>query len=173
MSKERPGAVTMKGNPVTLVGPELNVGDKAPEFSATEALGSPPVTLDSLKGKIKVFNVVVSVDTPVCDVQTKRFNQEAANLPADVEILTVSMDLPFALKRYCGAEGIDKVRTISDYRDASFGEAYGVLIKELHLLARAVFVVDKDDNIQHAEYVNEVTTEPNYDGALDAIKKLV
>lgn len=173
MPQDRPGAVTMKGNPVTLVGPELNVGDKAPDFSAIEAIGSPPVTLDSLKGKVKVFNVVVSVDTPVCDVQTKRFNQEAANLPDDVEILTVSMDLPFALKRYCGAEGIDKVRTISDYRDASFGEAYGVLIKELHLLARAVFVVDKDDNIQHVEYVNEVTTEPNYDSAIDAIKSLV
>ncbi|HEX9666857.1 MAG TPA: thiol peroxidase [Thermodesulfobacteriota bacterium] len=172
MAQERPGAVKMKGNPVTLLGPEIKVGDKAPDFNAIEALGSPPVTLGSLKGKVKVFNVVVSVDTPVCDVQTKRFNQEAASLPGDVEILTVSMDLPFAQKRYCGAAGIDKVRMISDYRDANFGEAYGVLIKENRLLARAVFVVDKNDTVQYAEYVDEVTHEPNYDGALAAIKKV-
>jgi thiol peroxidase len=173
MAQERPGAVTMRGNPVTLIGPEIKVGDKAPNFNAIEALGSPPVTLDGLKGKVKVFNVIVSVDTPVCDVQTKRFNAEAAGLPSDVEILTVSMDLPFAQKRYCGAAGIDKVKTASDYKDASFGQAYGVLIKENRLLARAVFVVDKDDKVQYVEYVKEVTHEPNYDGALSAIKKLI
>ncbi len=172
MAQERLGAVKMKGNPVTLLGPEIKVGDKAPEFSAIETLGSPPVTLESLRGKVKVLNVVVSVDTPVCDVQTKRFNQEAASLPGDVEILTVSMDLPFGLKRYCGAAGIDKVRAISDYRDASFGEAYGVLMRDNRLLARAVFVVDKNDTVQYAEYVDEVTHEPNYDGALAAIKKV-
>ncbi len=172
MAQERSGAVTMRGNPVTLIGPEIKVGDNAPDFNAIEALGSPPVSLDSLKGKVKVFNVIVSVDTPVCDVQTKRFNAEAASLPGDVQILTVSMDLPFAQKRYCGAAGIDKVKTASDYKDASFGQAYGVLIKENRLLARAVFVVDKNDKVQYVEYVNEVTHEPNYGGALSAVKKL-
>ena len=161
MAQERPGAVTMKGNPVTLVGPELKVGDKAPDFKTVEAFGSPAVTMGDLKGKVKVFNVIVSLDTPVCDVQTRRFNQEAASLPGDVEILTVSMDLPFAMKRYCGAAGIDKVRTISDHLDASFGEGYGVLMKGSRLLARAVFVVDKNDTVQYAEYVDEVTHEPD------------
>jgi len=120
---------------------------------------------------VKVFNVIISVDTPVCDVQTKRFNQEAANLGDDVVILTLSMDLPFALGRYCAAEGIDKVQTASDYKDASFGEAYGVLIKEHRLLARALFVVDKDDIVRYAEYVPEVATEPNYDPAIAAVKE--
>ena len=171
MAQERRGAVTMRGNPVTLVGPEIKVGDKAPNFNALETLGA-PITLDNLKDKVKVFNVIVSVDTPVCDAQTRRFNEEAAKLPGDVEILAISMDLPFAQKRYCGAAGIDKVKTVSDYRDASFGQAYGVLIKENRLLARAVFVVDKDNTVQYAEYVKEVTQHPNYDSALSAIKKL-
>jgi thioredoxin-dependent peroxiredoxin len=170
MPQERHGTVTMKGNPVTLIGPEIKIGDKAPNFNALETLGV-PVTLDNYKGKVKVFNVVVSVDTPVCDAQTRRFNEEAAKLPGDVEIVTVSMDLPFAQKRYCGAAGIDKVKTVSDYRDASFGQAYGVLIKENRLLARAIFVVDKNNTVQHAEYVHEVTNHPNYDAALAAIKK--
>lgn len=170
MSEERSNVVKMKGNPVTLVGHEVKVGQKAPDFTALEALGS-PVGLGDLKGKVKVFNVVVSVDTPVCDVQTKRFNKEAANLGNDVEILTISMDLPFALKRYCAAEGIDKVRTLSDYQKASFGEAYGALIKENRLLARAIFVVDKDDNVKHVQYVGEITEEPDYESALSAVKK--
>ncbi|HWP93268.1 MAG TPA: thiol peroxidase [Thermodesulfobacteriota bacterium] len=171
MAEERPGAVTMRGNPVTLIGPEIKVGDKAPKFTALKALGS-PITLDDLKDKIKVFNVVVSVDTPVCDAQCRRFNEEAFKLPDDVEIYTVSMDLPFAQSRYCGAAGIDKVKNLSDYRDASFGEAYGVLIKEHRLLTRAIFVVDKNNTVQHAEYVKEVTEHPNYDAALAAVKKL-
>jgi thiol peroxidase len=170
MAEERTGVVTLKGNPMTLIGPEVKVGDKAPDFSSLEALGS-PVGLGDLEGKVKVFNVVVSVDTPVCDVQTKRFNQEAAELGDDVEILTLSMDLPFALSRYCGAAGIDKVRTLSDYKDASFGEAYGVLIKEHRLLARAIFVVDKDDNVVYAEYVPEIATEPDYEPAINAVKE--
>ena len=170
MAEERTGVVTLKGNPMTLIGPEIRVGDKAPDFSSLEALGS-PVGLGDLEGKVKVFNVVVSVDTPVCDVQTKRFNQEAAELGDDVEILTLSMDLPFALSRYCGAAGIDKVRTLSDYKDASFGEAYGVLIKEHRLLARAIFVVDKDDNVVYAEYVPEIATEPDYEPAINAVKE--
>ena len=172
MAQERSGAVTMKGNPVTLVGPEVKVGDRSPDFKAFKGLGS-PVSLDDLKGKVKVFNVVVSVDTPVCDAQTRRFNEEEAKLPPDVEIYTVSMDLPFALSRFCAAAGIDKVKNISDYRDASFGEAYGILIKEHRLIGRAIFVVDKNDTVQHVEYVKEVTNHPDYDAALAAIKKLV
>ncbi|MGB3364016.1 MAG: thiol peroxidase [Thermodesulfobacteriota bacterium] len=170
MAEERTGVVTLKGTPLTLIGPEVKVGDKAPDFSSLKGLGA-PVTLADLEGKVKVFNVIISVDTPVCDVQTKRFNQEAANLGDDVEILTLSMDLPFALGRYCAAEGIDKVQTASDYKDASFGEAYGVLIKEHRLLARALFVVDKDDIVRYAEYVPEVATEPNYDPAIAAVKE--
>jgi len=170
MAEERTGVVTLKGNPLTLLGPEVKVGDKAPDFSSLKGLGA-PITLADLEGKVKVFNVIISVDTPVCDVQTKRFNEEAANLGDDVEILTLSMDLPFALGRYCAAEGIDKVQTASDYKDASFGEAYGVLIKEHRLLARALFVVDKDDVVRYAEYVPEVATEPNYDPAIAAVKE--
>jgi thioredoxin-dependent peroxiredoxin len=170
MAEERTGVVTLKGNPLTLIGPEVKVGDKAPDFSSLKGLGA-PITLADLEGKVKVFNVIISVDTPVCDVQTKRFNQEAANLGDDVVILTLSMDLPFALGRYCAAEGIDKVQTASDYKDASFGEAYGVLIKEHRLLARALFVVDKDDIVRYAEYVPEVATEPNYDPAIAAVKE--
>ncbi len=170
MAEERPNVVKMKGNPVTLLGHEIKVGEKAPDFTSLAGLGA-PVGLKDLNDKVKVFNVIVSVDTPVCDVQTKRFNQEAAGLGDDVEIVTISMDLPFALKRYCAAEGIDKVRTLSDYQDASFGEAYGVLIKENRLLARAIFVVDKDNTVKYVEYVDDITHEPDYDSALSAVKE--
>ncbi len=169
MSEERSDVVTLKGNPLTLIGAELKVGDTAPDFSVLEGLGA-PVSLGDLAGKTKVFNVVLSVDTPVCDTQTKKFNEEAAGLGDDVEILTLSMDLPFALKRYCAAAGIDKVRTLTDYKDASFGEAYGVLIKEHRLLARAIFVVDKYNVVKHVEYVSEVASEPDYNSALEAVK---
>ena len=167
---ERPNVVKMKGNPVTLLGNEVKVGDKAPDFTALAGLGA-PVGLGDLKDKVKVFNVVISVDTPVCDVQTKRFNKEAAGLGDGVEIVTLSMDLPFALKRYCAAEGIDRVKTLSDYQNASFGEAYGVLIKENRLLARSIFVVDKNNMVRHAEYVDDITHEPNYDAAIKAVKE--
>lgn len=170
MAKERPNVVKMKGNPVTLLGNEVKVGDKAPDFTALAGLGA-PVGLGDMKDKVKVFNVVVSVDTPVCDVQTKRFNKEAAGLGDGVEIVTLSMDLPFALKRYCAAEGIDRVKTLSDYQNASFGEAYGVLIKENRLLARSIFVVDKNDKVRHAEIVGEITQEPNYEAALKAVRE--
>jgi thiol peroxidase len=170
MANERPNVVKMKGNPVTLLGNEVKVGDKAPDFTALAGLGA-PVGLGDLKDKVKVFNVVVSVDTPVCDVQTKRFNKEAAGLGDGVEIVTLSMDLPFALKRYCAAEGIDRVKTLSDYQNASFGEAYGVLIKENRLLARSVFVVDKNNKVRHAEIVGEITQEPNYEAALKAVRE--
>ncbi len=170
MANERPNVVKMKGNPVTLLGNEVKVGDKAPDFTALAGLGA-PVGLGDLKDKVKVFNVVISVDTPVCDVQTKRFNKEAAGLGDGVEIVTLSMDLPFALKRYCAAEGIDRVKTLSDYQNASFGEAYGVLIKENRLLARSIFVVDKNNTVRHAEYVDDITHEPNYDAAIKAVKE--
>jgi len=167
-AKERPGAVKFKGNPLTLIGPEVKVGSKAPDF---QILGQDlaPITASTFKGKTLLISVVPSLDTPVCDAQTRRFNQEAATLP-NVEILTVSMDLPFAQKRWCGAAGADKVTTASDHRDASFGTAWGVLVKELRLLARAVFVVDNAGTVRHAEYVPEIASHPNYDAALAAVR---
>ena len=137
MAQERPGAVTFKGNPLTLIGPELKAGQRAPEYQLT-ANDLSTATLATSKGKTRLISVVPSLDTPVCDQQTKRFNQEAAKLPSDITILTVSMDLPFAQKRWCGAAGIDKVQVLSDHKDASFGRAYGTLIKELRLLARSI-----------------------------------
>lgn len=167
---ERPGAVTLMNNPFTLLGREIKIGDRAPDFTViTNDLK--PLTLKDTEGKVRIFSVVPSLDTPVCDQQTRRFNQEAAKLP-NVEILTISMDLPFAQKRWCGAAGVDKVRTVSDHRDASFGLAYGALIKELRLDARSVFVVDKDGTVRHAEYVKEISTHPNYDAALAAARQL-
>ena len=165
MAQERQGVILFKGNPMTLIGPELKVGDKAPDFQVTAGDLS-AVTLGNFKGKTKLISVVPSLDTPVCDQQTRRFNEEAGKLPADVEVLTISMDLPFAQKRFCSAAGISKVRTLSDYKSASFGQAYGVLIKELHLLTRSVFIIGPDDKIQYVEYVKEVTVHPNYEAAL-------
>ena len=169
MAEERKGAVTMRGNPLTLVGPELKTGQKAPEFHAV-GKGLAPVGLDQFKGKVKVISVIPSIDTPVCDAQTRRFNEEASKL-GDVQILTVSMDLPFAQARWCGAAGVDKVTMVSDFKDHDFGAKYGVLMKETGLLARAVFVVDKNDNITHAEYVKEVANQPDYDATLNAARK--
>ena len=169
--EERNGLVTMKGNPLTLLGPKLNVGDKAPDFEALDTDLS-PVRFSSYHGKVRVIASVPSLDTPVCDMETRRFNQEAGDLGPDVVILTVSMDLPFAQKRWCGAAGVDKVITLSDHRDASFGTAYGVLIKELRLLARSVFVVDREGVIRYVELVKDLTEEPRYDAVLGAVKKL-
>ncbi len=168
---ERDDAVKMKGNPITLIGPELKKGDPAPDFRCMEAFGS-QVDLESFGDNVKVFNVVVSVDTPVCDVQIRRFNEEAAALSDSVQIITMSMDLPFAQSRYCAAAGVERVRTASDYQYASFGEAYGVLIKENRLLARAIFVVGRDNVIEHVEYVEDIVNEPDYNAALDAIKSI-
>jgi thiol peroxidase len=170
MAEERKGAVTMRGNPMTLVGPELKAGQKAPAFTAV-GKGLAPVTLDQFKGKVKIIAAIPSLDTPVCDAETRRFNEEASKLPGDVQILTISMDLPFAQARWCGAAGVDKVTTISDWRAAEFGQKYGALIKELHLLARAVFVLDKNDNVVYAEYVKEVANQPNFEAALEAARK--
>ena len=168
---ERKGAVTMRGNPLTLVGPELRPGDKAPDFKLA-GNDLKPVTLADTAGKVRILISVPSLDTPVCDAETRRFNEEAGKLPG-VEVLTVSMDLPFAQKRWCGAAGVTHVRTLSDYQDHSFGPAYGVLIKELVLEARAVFVLDKNNSLQYVEYVKEVAEHPNYESALAAAKKLV
>jgi thiol peroxidase len=170
MAQERAAAVTMRGNPLTLIGPELKVGEAAPAFTLIGA-GMKPVTLDDYKGKVKIISTIPSVDTPVCDAETRRFNEEAAKLPPNVVVLTVSMDLPFAQARWCGAAGVDKVTTISDWRAAEFGQKYGALIKELHLLARAVFVIDKNDNVVYSEYVKEVANQPNFEAALDAARK--
>ena len=167
---ERKGAVTMRGNPMTLLGPELKVGDKAPDF---KLLGNDmkPVTLADTAGKVRILASVPSLDTPVCDAETRRFNEEAGKLPG-VEILTVSVDLPFAQSRWCGAAGVKSVRTLSDYRERSFGPAYGVLIQELQLEARAVFVLDKDNTIRYVEYVKEVAEQPNFNAAVEAAKNL-
>jgi thioredoxin-dependent peroxiredoxin len=167
---ERPGAMTLRGNPFTLIGPELKVGDKAPEFEAIDG-SLKPVTLASTGSAVRVFSVVPSLDTPVCDAQTKRFNEEAANMPG-VEVYTFSMDLPFAQKRWCGAFGIDKVKMVSDHREGSFGQAFGTLIKELRIHSRAIFVLDKDNTIKHVEYVKEMSEHPNYDNVMSAVKSL-
>ena len=168
MAQERTGVVTFKGNPVTLVGNEVKVGDTAPDFTVL-ANDLSPVTLADSKGSVRIISVVPSLDTGVCDQQTRRFNEEAASLEG-VRVLTISVDLPFAQKRWCGAAGVDRVQTLSDHRDLSFGTAYGVVIKELRLLARAVFVVDKNDKVVYVEYVPEVTNHPNYEAAIEAAK---
>ena len=169
---ERYGTITMKGNPLALAGNELEVGDTAPDLEVLDNDLS-PVRLSSFRGKVCIISSVPSLDTPVCDMETRRFNEEAGNLGSDVVILTVSMDLPFAQKRWCGAAGVDKVITLSDHRGAAFGEAYGVLIKDLRLLARALFVIDREGVVQYIQIVNEVTEEPEYESVLKAAKKLI
>ena len=169
-AQERQGVVKFKGNPLTVIGPEIKVGSKAPDFQVL-AQDLSPFSLASVKGKTLLISVVPSLDTPVCDAQTRRFNEEAATLP-NVEILTISVDLPFAQKRWCGAAGISRVRVLSDHKDASFGEAYGVLIKELRLLSRSIFIVDRAGTVRYVEYVPEVTSHPNYDAALAAVRSI-
>ena len=169
---ERSGIITFKGNPFTLLGPELKVGDKAPDFAVVDN-GLAPVTLASSSGKVRIISAVPSLDTPVCDTETRRFNQEAAALPGNVVVLTISLDLPFAQKRWCGAAGIDRVVTLSDYRERSFGQNYGILIKELLLLSRAIFIVDANDTIRYIQIVPEVTSEPDYAAVIAAAKALI
>ncbi|MBZ5750152.1 MULTISPECIES: thiol peroxidase [Metabacillus] len=161
-------SITFKNSPVTLLGNEVKVGDNAPDFTVLSN-DLAPVTLADSKGKVRLISVVPSIDTGVCDAQTRRFNEEASAL-GNVEVLTISMDLPFAQKRWCAANGIENVQTLSDHRDASFGEAYGVHIQELRLLARAVFVVDANDKVTYVEYVSEATNHPNYEAAIEAAK---
>jgi thiol peroxidase len=165
---ERAGATTLKGNPLTLVGPELKAGDAAPDFALVDN-GLKPVTLKDTGNQVRIISVVPSLDTPVCDAQTKRFNEEAGKL-GDVDIYTVSMDLPFAQKRFCNSFALDKVKMLSDHRDASFGASYGTLIKELRIMSRAIFVVGPDDKIKYVEYVPEVSQHPNYEAALAAAR---
>lgn len=161
--------VTLKGKPVTLVGKRVKVGDSAPDCILV-ANDSSEVKLSSFKGQKLILSVVPSLDTGICDLQTKRFNKEAANL-ANVKILAISMDLQTAQKRWCGATGSDKIQTLSDHKYASFGEAYGVLIKELRWLARSIFIIDEKWKIQYIQIVPEIGTEPNYDEALKALNK--
>jgi thioredoxin-dependent peroxiredoxin len=172
MAQERTGVATFKSGPLTLIGPELKVGDKAPNFTVNKNLLT-EVTLADYAGKVKLISVVPSLDTGVCDQQTRRFNEEAAKLGDSVTVLTISVDLPFAQARWCGAAGIDKVETLSDYKTKSFGLAYGVVIKEFQLLMRSIFVIDANGTIQYVEYLPEMTEHPNYEAAIEAVKKLV
>ena len=165
-------SITFKGDPVTLEGQPPQVGQKAPDFQLTATdLGTR--SLKDYEGKVKIISIVLSVDTSVCDAQTRAFNQQASNLGDDVAVLTISMDLPFAFKRWCGAAGVDRVECLSDYRDHNFTRAWGLRVKELGLLARCVFVLDRDNTIKHAQVGPELSQEPDYDKALAAAKQLV
>jgi thiol peroxidase len=155
---------------MTVMGPELKAGDAAPDFHAVDD-SLKPLDLAGTGHGVRIFSVVPSLDTPVCDAQTKRFNEEAGKLP-NLKIYTFSMDLPFAQKRWCGAYGVDHVKMVSDHRDGSFGEAYGTLIKDLRILSRAIFVVDPNNELRYVEYVKEVADHPNYEAALSAAKSL-
>lgn len=166
---ERPGATTVQGKPFALVGPELKPGDTAPDFHLVDS-SNKPVKLEDTAGRVRIFSVVPSLDTPICDAQTRRFNIESEKLPG-VDVYNVSMDLPFAQKRWCGQFAVDRVRMLSDHREASFGAAWGTLIGELRLESRAIFVVGKDNVIRYVEYVKELTDHPDYDSALAAAQE--
>jgi thiol peroxidase len=170
--EERKGAVTLRGNSLTLLGKEIKVGDKAPDVPLLDN-DLKPVKLSSFLGKVVVVSSVPSLDTPTCDMETRRFNMEAAKLSEAVVILTVSTDLPFAQKRWCGAAGVEKVKTLSDHRETAFGLSYGVLIKELRLLARSIFVLDKSGTVQYVQHVPEISKEPDYEAVIMAAKKLL
>lgn len=172
MVTARENIATVKGDPITLLGEEIKVGQKAPGFKVV-ASGLSEVSLEDFKGKIKLIASVPSLDTPICDLQIKRFNDEATKISKDVVIIFISMDLPFAQKRFCDAYNIKKVETFSDHKDGNFGLGYGVLIKELRLLARAIFIIDKNDIIQYVEYVKELGSHPDYETVLGALKKVV
>lgn len=168
---ERTGMITMGGKPLTLAGNAVKVGDKAPDFTLLDS-GLAPKSLKDFEGKVKVVSVTPSLDTPTCNLQIHWFNEDAANQPGDVVVLNVSMDLPFAIGRFCATAGIDKAVALSDHRDASFGNGYGVLIKELRLLARSIFIIDRQNVIRYVQIVPEQTEEPNYDDALEVLKTL-
>jgi thioredoxin-dependent peroxiredoxin len=169
---ERNGIVTFGGNPLTLIGKPVDVGEKAPGFTLVDK-DMKEVALSDFAQKVKIISVTPSLDTPVCDLQARRFNDEAQALSDSVVILNISMDLPFAIARYCADAGLDRVKALSDHREASFGMAYGVLIKGLRLLTRSIFVIDKADVIQYQQIVPEVTQQPDYDSALAAARKLI
>ena len=168
---DRKGAVTFQGNPLTLTGNEIRIGDQAPDVELT-GNDLKPVKLSSYRGRVCVIASVPSLDTPVCDLETRRFNEEAGKLGENTALLTVSMDLPFAQKRWCGASGATRVTTLSDYRAAAFGTAWGVLIKELHLLARCVFVVDREGVVRYVQLVREIASEPDYAAVLKAVQEV-
>lgn len=169
---ERKGLVSLKGESLTLEGTALSAGDKAPDFIVLD--NDLNLTgLRNFEGKVKIISVTPSLDTPVCNMQARRFNEEASKLSSDIVVMNISMDLPFALSRFCATAGIDKVKTFSDHREASFGNAYGVMIKELRLLARSIFVIDKQDIIRYIQIVPEVSEEPDYEKAIEAAKKIV
>lgn len=172
--EERKGIVTKSGRPVTLLGPEIKVGQKAPNFRLI-GIDWEEVELSQSRGKARLISVVHSLDTPVCELQTQRFEDEARKFRdvRDVEFYTISMDLPFAQSRYFNAHGIKYLRFLSDFRDASFGKAYGLLTKEQHLLSRAVFIIDKEDIVLYVEYVKEIGDQPNYDKAMKSLNKLM
>ena len=171
MIQERNNVVTFKGKPATLLGPAIKIGDPAPDFQVVDN-ALQPVTLASNLGKVQLITIVPSLDTPVCDTMTRKFNEKAAQLPESVIVLTISMDLPFAQKRWCGNAGIEKIKTVSDYQERSFGLNYGLLLNELKLLARAVLVINKEGKVAYLEIVKEVTAEPDYDAALAAALKI-
>jgi thiol peroxidase len=170
--EERSGITSFQGNPVTLLGPGLQPGDKAPDFHVVDNQLA-EVSLGEFRGKIKVICTVPSLDTPVCAAEARRFNREAAQLDSDIVVLIVSVDLPFAQSRWCDAKVIEQVRVLSDYQERSLGLAYGVLVKELQLLARSVFVVDQDDTVRYVQHVAEISEEPDYAAALEAAKGLL
>jgi thiol peroxidase len=170
--QERSAITKFKGNPVTLLGPELKVGDQAPDFQVVDTALN-PVTLADFSGKIKIICTVPSIDTPVCDAEIRRFNQEAAQLPDNIVVLTFSMDLPFAQKKWCAGAGIERVTTLSDYQERSFSLAYGVLIKELKLMSRSIFIVDAEDKIIYIKHVPEITEEPDYIAVLVTAKNKI
>ncbi|MBP7867142.1 MAG: thiol peroxidase [Acidobacteria bacterium] len=163
--------VTFLGNPLTLEGTPPSVGAPLPGFTALDN-GLAPVDIASFRGKVVVISVVPSLDTPVCDAQTRKFNQAATGFSPDVVVVTLSMDLPFAQKRWCGAAGVDRVVTLSDHRDAAFGRACGLLIRELRLLSRAVLVLDREGVVRYVQVLDEITHEPDYEAALDAVRRL-
>lgn len=174
MSQERRGAATFKGNPITLIGHEVKVGDKAPDFRLRKsAFSDERVTLADFQGKVKLISVVPSLDTAVCDAQTRRFNEEASKLGDEIAIITVSCDLPMAQARWCGAAGVDRITLLSDYYDHQFGEAYGVYIKEFGLDHRSIFVLDRENMVRYIEIVPDVTEHPQYDEAIAAVRGLL
>ena len=173
IAMDKTGVITMKGKPLTLAGTDIRVNDKAPEFTVLTGDLAEVRLSDFGKGTVKVVSVTPSLDTPTCDLQLRRFNHEAGLLPHDVVVLNISMDLPFAVSRFCTTAGIDKARGLSDHRDASFGNAYGVLIKELRLLARSIFIIDKDNVVRYKEIVPEQSSHPDYDKALAALHNII
>jgi len=169
--EKRNNVIKFAGNPMTLVGPEIKIGDKAPDFTAlTPDLA--PLSLSSTKGQVRVISVVPSIDTSVCDIQTRRFNEEAAKIDG-LTILSISVDLPFAIKKYCATKGIENIKTLSDHKDLDFGLKYGFVIEELRLLTRGTIVIDRDDIVRHIEYVANVTDHPDYDKVIATVKKYI